>query len=144
MLKMFKRFRNIDWVFLVVIVGLTIMQVWCTMMMVDYMADIITSITYLSYQTDPSQLGKEFMTIYNSFGSWDALLSVIESINPDLAPMVANIANVSMGDIWFNGGMMLLVTASSAIIQAIISVLASAIAAHLAAHSHTFEHFCRI
>ena len=138
MLKMFKRFRNIDWVFLVVIIGLTIMQVWCAMMMVDYMADIITSITYLSYQTDPSQLGEEFMAVFNSpaiNGSWDNMVAILDQValpKPELAPMIQGIADASMSDIWFNGGMMLLVTASSAIIQAIISVLASAIAAHFA------------
>ena len=122
MLKMFQRFRNIDWVFLAIIVGLTVMQVWCTMMMVDYMADIITSITYLSYQTEPSQLGDAFLAIFNSSdinGSWENLIAALEKVtlpDPTIAPMLEHIANASMGDIWLNGGMMLLVTASSAII----------------------------
>lgn len=134
MIKMFKRFRPIDWVFLVLIVGLTILQVWCTMMMVDYMADLIEVITYLSYQGDPSGLGEEFLAIYNSFGSWEALIAAAQSIPglSEMLPTLQAIASATVSDIWVAGGMMLLVVASSTATQVIVSILASAIAAHFA------------
>lgn len=134
MIKMFKRFRPIDWVFLVLIVGLTILQVWCTMMMVDYMADLIEVIMYLSYQGDPSGLGEEFLAIYNSFGSWEALIAAAQSIPglSEMLPTLQVIASATVSDIWVAGGMMLLVVASSTATQVIVSILASAIAAHFA------------
>ena len=134
MIKMFKRFRPIDWVFLVLIVGLTILQVWCTMMMVDYMADLIEVIMYLSYQGDPSGLGEEFLAIYNSFGSWEALIEAAPSIPglSEMLPTLQAIASATVSDIWVAGGMMLLVVASSTATQVIVSILASAIAAHFA------------
>lgn len=134
MIKMFKRFRPIDWVFLVLIVGLTILQVWCTMMMVDYMADLIEVIMYLSYQGDPSGLGEEFLAIYNSFGSWEALIAAAPSIPglSEMLPTLQAIASATVSDIWVAGGMMLLVVASSTATQVIVSILASAIAAHFA------------
>ena len=134
MIKMFKRFRPIDWVFLVLIVGLTILQVWCTMMMVDYMADLIEVIMYLSYQGDPSGLGEEFLAIYNSFGSWEALIAAAQSIPglSEMLPTLQAIASATVSDIWVAGGMMLLVVASSTATQVIVSILASAIAAHFA------------
>ena len=134
MIKMFKRFRPIDWVFLVLIVGLTILQVWCTMMMVDYMADLIEVIMYLSYQGDPSGLGEEFLAIYNSFESWEALIAAAPSIPglSEMLPTLQAIASATVSDIWVAGGMMLLVVASSTATQVIVSILASAIAAHFA------------
>ena len=134
MIKMFKRFRPIDWVFLVLIVGLTILQVWCTMMMVDYMADLIEVIMYLSYQGDPSGLGEEFLAIYNSFGSWETLIAAAPSIPglSEMLPTLQAIASATVSDIWVAGGMMLLVVASSTATQVIVSILASAIAAHFA------------
>ena len=134
MIKMFKRFRPIDWVFLVLIVGLTILQVWCTMMMVDYMADLIEVIMYLSYQGDPSGLGGEFLAIYNSFGSWETLIAAAPSIPglSEMLPTLQAIASATVSDIWVAGGMMLLVVASSTATQVIVSILASAIAAHFA------------
>ena len=138
MLKMFKRFRPIDWGFVIAIIGLTILQVWCTMMMVDYMADLIGSITYLSYKMDPSQLGEQFMAIFNSpaiGGDWDKLVQMLQSsgaMDSDALSRIAAIAESKVGDIWYNGGMMLLVTASCAIIQTGVSILASVVAAHFA------------
>lgn len=46
MLKLYKKFRPIDWVLTFLIIGLTIVQVWCTMLLVDYVQDITKSIIY--------------------------------------------------------------------------------------------------
>ena len=104
------------------------------MMMVDYMADLIEVIMYLSYQGDPSGLGEEFLAIYNSFGSWEALIAAAQSIPglSEMLPTLQAIASATVSDIWVAGGMMLLVVASSTATQVIVSILASAIAAHFA------------
>ena len=49
MLKLIRRFRPIDYVFLALIAGLTVLQVYCTMLLSDYMRDLISSITMVSY-----------------------------------------------------------------------------------------------
>jgi hypothetical protein len=69
MFKLFARFRKRDWVSIAIIIGLTVIQVWCVMLMTDYIKYIIQSITYLSYQQDPSQLGNTFLTMYNQAGT---------------------------------------------------------------------------
>ena len=104
------------------------------MMMVDYMADLIQVIMYLSYQGDPSCLGEEFLAIYNSIGSWEALIEAAPSIPglSEMLPTLQAIASATVSDIWVAGGMMLLVVASSTATQVIVSILASAIAAHFA------------
>ena len=104
------------------------------MMMVDYMADLIEVIMYLSYQGDPSGLGEQFLAIYDSFGSWEALIAAAQSIPglSEMLPTLQAIASATVSDIWVAGGMMLLVVASSTATQVIVSILASAIAAHFA------------
>lgn len=49
MLKLYKKFKPLDWVFLVIILGLTVLQVYCTMTMVDYIKDLVTAINLLPY-----------------------------------------------------------------------------------------------
>ena len=44
--RLYKRFRWWDWIFLFVICGLTVMQVWCTMLNVDYMKNLIAAIQF--------------------------------------------------------------------------------------------------
>ncbi|MCD8295376.1 MAG: ABC transporter ATP-binding protein/permease, partial [Clostridia bacterium] len=45
MLKIYRNLRPIDWLLIVVIVGFTIGQVWCTMSIVDYLQNCINAIT---------------------------------------------------------------------------------------------------
>lgn len=47
MLKLYKRFKPLDWVFVALIVGLTVLQVYCTMTMIDYVKGIITAVQEL-------------------------------------------------------------------------------------------------
>ena len=56
MFKLYKKLRPIDWVLLIVLVGLTVLQVYCTMLLVDYTKDIIQSITLLDYFNHPEKL----------------------------------------------------------------------------------------
>ena len=44
--RLYRRFRWWDWIFLVVICALTVLQVWCTMLNVDYMQNLIAAIQY--------------------------------------------------------------------------------------------------
>ncbi len=49
MFKLYKKLRPLDWVLLAVLLGLTVVQVWCTMLLVDYTREIIAAITRVSY-----------------------------------------------------------------------------------------------
>jgi ATP-binding cassette subfamily B multidrug efflux pump len=139
MFKLFAHFRKRDWVSIVIIMGLTVLQVWCVMLMTDYIKYIIQSITYLSYQQDPSQLGKDFMVIYNTAGgSWSAVDSLVQAsgatlgMSETLIVTIHSIATATTQDVLFNVGMMLLCTTGYMGAQALISILASMVAASFA------------
>lgn len=95
MVKLYKKLRPVDWILLAVLLGLTVVQVWCTMLLVDYTKDIITAITKVSL----------------------------------------NLATT--GDIWYNGGMMLLVAGGSGIAQMLVGLIASFVSANLSARIRT-------
>ncbi|MCI7213301.1 MAG: hypothetical protein MR467_04030, partial [Bacillales bacterium] len=105
MFKMLKSFRKRDWIALFFIIGLTITQVWCTMMMTDYMSNIIKAIMFVDYKTNPGHINEQFGQMFE---------------------------NASVSDIWYWGGMMLLVVTGSVACQLVISVLASMIVASFA------------
>jgi ATP-binding cassette, subfamily B, multidrug efflux pump len=139
MFKLFARFRKRDWVSIAIIIGLTVIQVWCVMLMTDYIKFIIQSITYLSYQQDPSQLGNTFLTMYNQAGgSWSTVDAVVQAsgatlgMSQKLIDTVHAIASATIQDVYFNVGMMILVTLGYMGAQTLISVLASAVAASFA------------
>ena len=141
MFKLYKKFKPLDWVFVVLIIGFTILQVFCTMKMVDYVQGIIQSISYLNIHNNPSQLGDMYTQLEPLFANgvdegWKNILNMISS-NPAIAnnvdvSVINKIADASVGDIWFNGGMMILVSACGTLCQVINSVLASAVAANQA------------
>ncbi|HBN12451.1 MAG TPA: multidrug ABC transporter ATP-binding protein [Clostridiales bacterium] len=95
MVKLYKKLRLVDWILLAVLLGLTVVQVWCTMLLVDYTKDIITAITKVSL----------------------------------------NLATT--GDIWYNGGMMLLVAGGSGVAQMLVGLIASFVSANLSARIRT-------
>lgn len=95
MVKLYKKLRPVDWILLAVLLGLTVLQVWCTMLLVDYTKEIITAITKVSL----------------------------------------NLATT--GDIWYNGGMMLLVAGGSGVAQTIVGLIASFVSANLSARIRT-------
>jgi ATP-binding cassette subfamily B multidrug efflux pump len=139
MFKLFARFRKRDWVSIAIIIGLTVIQVWCVMLMTDYIKYIIQSLTYLSYQQDPSQLGNTFLTMYNQAGgSWSTVDAVVQAsgatlgMSQKLIDTVHAIASATIQDVYFNVGMMILVTLGYMGAQTLISVLASAVAASFA------------
>lgn len=125
MFKLYKKLRPIDWVLLVVLVGLTVLQVYCTMTMVDYIRKIIESITFLNYHNNPQLLGAEIAALVEGYG-WEAVLGML----PDGgAEAIESIANATTGDIWYNGGMMLLIAAASAVAQMLVGLIASYVSA---------------
>ena len=57
MFKLLKKFRPLDWLFVALIVGLTVLQVWCTMKITDYIAELIRKINYIAVgQTDANAI----------------------------------------------------------------------------------------
>lgn len=50
MFKLYKKFSKLDYLLIVIIIGFTILQVYCTMLMTDYIRDITLVINTISYQ----------------------------------------------------------------------------------------------
>jgi len=92
MFKLYKKLRPVDWVLLVVLVGLTVLQVYCTMTLADFVQDIIGDITLLPY------------------------------------------GMATTGDIWYHGGMMLLVAAGSMGCQICVGLISSYVASNHSAN----------
>lgn len=134
MFKLYKKLRPVDWVLLAVLVGLTVLQVYCTMLLVDYIKDIISSITYLNYHNNPAAISPEIGAAVSENG-WDYIVGIIgEGGFPDeLSSLLLKAANAKTGDILYNGGMMLLVAASSAVAQGLVGLIASYVSAGLSA-----------
>ena len=51
MFKLYKKFRPIDWLFVVLIIGFTILQVYCTMCLVDYVKVLFKRLCMLITKT---------------------------------------------------------------------------------------------
>lgn len=141
MVKLLKYLRKQDWFVIVLILGLTILQVYCTMTLMDSISNITKSIQYLYYHNNPAEI---LGTMYNEAAfSWEAIDGQREVLSSLIAAqtgkeassvseMIHGIAIASSGDIWFHGGMMLLLALSMVACQALIAVLAAGISSHLA------------
>ncbi len=146
MFELYKRLRKRDWILVGVIVALTVLQVYCTMLMTDYIRDMITSITYLNYHNSMEELlslfegNPQVQQILQGFAlegggvDWTRLLSQLGPLIEGLPiqSQVLAIANASVGDIWFNGGMMVAVATGLAACQIVIEIMASYITSHFA------------
>lgn len=134
MFKLYKKLRPVDWVLLAVLVGLTVLQVYCTMLLVDYIKDVISSITYLNYHNNPSAISPELGALVSSQG-WDYLLDRLDGMNfpEELSAIISKSAKATSGDILINGGMMLLVAAASAVAQMLVGLIASYVSSGLSA-----------
>ena len=133
MFKMLKSFRKRDWIALFFIIGLTITQVWCTMMMTDYMSNIIKAIMFVDYKTNPGHINEQFGQMFAALGKdWNAVIAILKATNSPMLETAEAIKNASVSDIWYWGGMMLLVVTGSVACQLVISVLASMIVASFA------------
>ncbi len=93
MFKLYKNLKLSDWIMVVLITGLTVAQVYCTLTVTDYVSGIISAIG-----------------------------------------MVANgVPGSGVGDIWYNGGMMILFAALSGACQLTIGFIASYVSSGLSA-----------
>lgn len=142
MFKIYKKLKTPDWIAVIFIIGFTILQVYCTMTMVDYIQNMVSSISYLNYHNNPMLLAESGMiteaqlsAIFIDSGDlqteWNTLIQMLASQGIENSTLSA-IANASTRDIWFNGGMIILIALGSAACQLIVSVLASGVAANLA------------
>ena len=134
MFKLYKKLSKKDFLFVILIIGLTILQVYLTMTLVDYVQGIIKAITLVNYHNNPSDISPMVESFVNSVGGWDNVnenVLVLAGIPENMIEQVMSIKNASTNDIWFNGGMMLLVAVCSMLVQGVISILASFVAADL-------------
>lgn len=137
MFKLYKKLRPVDWILLVVLVGVTVLQVYCAMTLADFVQDIIKSITFLGYKNNPAGLPAELMPLYNALGDWSNFTA--ESlgalgITGESAEMLLSIAGTTTGDIWYHGGMMLLVAAGSMLCQISVGLIASFVSSNHSAN----------
>lgn len=136
MFKLFKKFRPVDLLLIVVIIGLSVLQVYCTMEITDFIADLMREINYIGYQKNPSLLGDELYTIYQSCGSdWQtvkATIGNIPGIDSSVLSMIGSIADASMNNIWVYAGWLVLVVLGYTLTAMAISIIASAVTAHFA------------
>lgn len=136
MFKLFKKFRPVDLLLIVVIIGLSVLQVYCTMEITDFIADLMREINYIGYQKNPSLLGDELYTIYQSCGSdWQTVkvtIGNIPGIDSSVVSMIGSIADAGMNNIWVYAGWLVLVVLGYTLTAMAISIIASAVTAHFA------------
>ena len=134
MIRLYKNFKLKDWIGVILIIGLTFLQVYLTMTIIDYVQGIIKAITYVNYYNNPIELGEEISNLVSQFG-WETIgqkdFLANLGLPQEVSDQLLNIAHASTSDIWFNCGMMVLLAASLMIVQAIISLLASFVSANL-------------
>ncbi len=145
MFKIYSRFKPKDWFYIFLIVGFTILEVYTTMCLVDYVSGIIKAITYLNYHNNPALLGDQFASMFALANSdvdlfWNNVKTLIDSgalnnvpgLDQSVIDNLLNIANASTNDIWFNGGMMVLIAFGYMATQVVIAILASRVTSNLA------------
>ncbi len=136
MFKLLKKFRPLDWLFVLLIVGLTVFQVWCTMKLTDYIAELMREINYIAYQKDPSLLGDQIYELYKACGSdWNTLieqLSSVEGLDPTYIATIEAIANVSIHSVTISACYFALFVVCYTLSAMVISIIASAITANFA------------
>ena len=138
MLRLYKKLSKKDFIFVILIVLLTVLQVYLTMTLVDYVQGIIKAITYVNYHNNPSDVSPMLDGFIKSVGGWDNVsMDVLGALPTREALLIMDIKKASVADIWFNGGMMLLVAVCSMLVQGVISILASFVAADLSTKIRT-------
>ena len=143
MIRLMKFLKAQDWFMILMIAGLTVLQVYCTMTMMDYISNITKSIQYVYIRNNPAELGEQFGALYSGYkATFDTTTSQETLLNGfwkmvnenfgQMSPAVGEIANANVGDIWFNGGIMLLLATGMVGCQMVISVMASFISSRVA------------
>ncbi len=133
MIKLYKNLRPVDWMLIALLCGLTVLQVYFTMTLVDYVQKIIQSITYLDYHNHPEKFGEALSALVGTVG-WDKIdgqtLSALGIPEETVSVLVA-VAKATVGDIWKSGGMMLLIALGSAAAQMSVGLIASYVSSSL-------------
>ncbi len=154
MLKLLRYLKKRDWFLIFVILGLAVLQVYCMMTLTDYIKGITQAITYLNYHNaGPSSFFLSFATddaskatieaMLGSLTSWDQftdpfinnICNALTAQGQDssaVATMIMSIRDASVGDIWWNAGMMILAATGMIAVQTVISVISAYIASRLA------------
>lgn len=133
MFKLYRNFKAKDWLTILLIIGITFLQVWCTMTIVDYIKDIIKSVMYVNYHNNPTLMGDMVAGSVNAIG-WDGTVAAMEAsgmAGAEALEMMRAIAAATTGDIWYCAGMMLALAGALVLAQAVVSVLASYVSADL-------------
>ena len=131
----FKHFRKRDWFILVAIIGLTILQVYLTMTMIDYMQYLVTDIVYINYRNNPSAMPEEMYQMFLvAGGSWEAVKAHIAAsgLPTEATSAAMAIANADVSSVWKDGSIMLGLAAGTMVCQLVIAALASGITAAFA------------
>ena len=144
MFKLYKKLRAKDWALLALLAGLTVLQVYCTITLVDFTRNIINSIMYLNYHNNPSsipELGKMLAEMVSANG-WDYTAEYFIANNgaglpPEAVNIIRDVASASAGDIWYDGGMMLLVALGCMACQSAVGLIASYVASGLSLRLRT-------
>ena len=144
MFKLYKKLRAKDWALLALLAGLTVLQVYCTITLVDFTRNIINSIMYLNYHNNPTsipELGKMLAEMVSANG-WDYTAEYFIANNGAGLPaeavnIIRDIASASAGDIWYDGGMMLLVALGCMACQSAVGLIASYVASGLSLRLRT-------
>ena len=131
MFKLYRKLSARDWILIVILAGLTVLQVYCTMTLVDYIQNIIKSITYLNYHNNPDLIQEGLGAVINQLG-WDGFIQLVPH-ESEIYGMMSAVAEAKVGDIWYNGGMMLLVAAGGVATQTVIGVIAAFVSSGLSA-----------
>ena len=128
MFKLFRFFKAKDWVFLTLILGFTVLSVWGTMEMTDYVSGIIKAISNL--QTHNEWAG----TVNTAFGGdWNAFYQAIIASGQAVPKSTFDaVANASTSQIWWNAGMMILFATAMMAGQIITSAFSSKVSADFA------------
>ena len=145
MIKLMRYLRKRDVFLIVSIIGLTILQVYCMMTMMDYIQGITQAITYLDYNMKgTAEFFKDFPALSAVFPTWDAVRAGAGSLAEALAEakpgtdvemvknMLISICDATTGDIWWNAGMMILCAFSMIAVQSIIAIMSAYISSSLA------------
>lgn len=133
MFKLYKNLKVKDWFLIALIIGLTVLQVYFTMTLVDEVQSIIKSITYLNYHNHPEDLGGTVASFVEAFG-WGGITAEglsAAGLPEETIETILSVANASVGDIWKNGGIMLVYALLSALTQMLVGFIASYVASSL-------------
>lgn len=141
MIKLLRYLSRKDWIFVVLVLGFTIVQVYCTMTLMDYISNITASIQYLNYHNNPQDFfaAMNASGLYERFAAvspfpWDQVVALAKAsgLSAEAVASVQKIADANTGDIWYNGGIMVAIAAGMVACQTVISFFASYVAADAA------------